>query len=209
MNRVTFDVQTTFAFLGKIDRYSRDEQLSDCHRAVKELDLPDIGRSIYEHNELTAMLRNLRNNEAVLLPRVDVLAERKGRGIGTRFLTNLLKLTNQTRIIIDVHAGINSHDYAPWYEHVEVARNRLTNTRKPTKDHMKLLGTLRHTKPGIVEHWTKYVDKETFKIHAQCWRDPEHKNAKIARDSFPDEELRKASRKTIERIFGNRTVKRK
>ena len=62
------------------------------------MDLPAIERSVYEQNDLSDLLNNLRGNEAVLLPSIDVLGERKGRGIGERFLINLLKLTNQTMI---------------------------------------------------------------------------------------------------------------
>ena len=205
---MTIDAAATLIYLGEIDRYPREKQIEDCHKAVKELGLPAIGRSIYECSEFDALRGICRGNEAVLLPRLDVLAERKGRGIGTRFLINLLKLTNETMIIMDVHACINSREFNKWYEHAESTRNRLVNSRNVTSDHAKLLGQLRHTKPGIVEHWTEYADRDVFKRMAQHWRDPKHKNAKAAIDSFPDDELRKASRKTVERIFGTRTVKR-
>lgn len=202
---MTIDAKATFVFLGEIDRYPRDKQLEDCRKLAKMLDLPKIDRSIYEHTEFDALRSDLRGDEVVLLPRIDVLAERNGRGIGTRFLTNLVKLTNETMIIMDVHQGITSRDFDKWYEHIELTRNRITNSRKPSKGHMSLMGTLRHSKPGIVEHWTEYADKELYRRMAQHWRDPRHKNAGDAIESFPDEELRKASRKTIERIFGNRT----
>ena len=142
---------------------------------------------------------------AFLLPRLDVLGHGKGRGIGNRFLFNLVKLTNETRIIADVHKDLTSQEYDAWYEHAESTLHRLTNSRKTTKQQAGKLGSLPRTKPGIVKHWTEYADKDLFDRMAQHWRDPRHVNAQAAIDSFPDADLKLASRKTIERIFGNRT----
>lgn len=202
---MTIEAKATLVFLGKIDRYPRDDQLDDCRKFAKAMGLPAIGRAVYEHTEFDELRGGCRGNEVVLLPRLDVLGLGKGRGIGNRFLTSLLKLTNQTMVIMDVHNGLSSQEFDAWYEHVETTLNRLTNSRKLTKEQASKLGSLPRTKPGIVEHWTSYVDRDVFERMAQHWRDPRHANAKAAIGSFPDEELRKASRKTIERIFGNRT----
>ena len=202
---VEFDARTTYVLLGKIDRYPRDSQLEDCQKAVKTMKLPAIGDSIYEHDEMKQILRDLRGDEALVLPRLDVAGEHMGRGVGNRYLNNIIMLTNQTHVIIDVHESIMSHDYGDWYEHIKATYRRLTNSRKPTPGHNKKIGKLKPTKPGIVRHWTEYVDEETFTRNAQHWRDPHHANAEEAIATLPDEELREASKRTIERIFGNRT----
>lgn len=202
------NAKVVLVYLGVFDRYSRDEQIDDCRKMVKALELPRIGRSVFEHNELDDLLLALRNDgtELVLLPRLSVLSEHGGRGVGGRFLNNLIKVTNQSMMIMDVHKELDSHQYSDWYAHIKTTLNTLTNSRKPPKGQMSNMGTLRHIKHrGIVKHWTEYVDKKTFERMAQHWRDPRHKNAKIAIASFPDDELCKLSRKTVERIFGNRT----
>lgn len=206
-----FEVSATLVYLGEIDRYPRDKQISDCKNAAIDLELPAFGRSIYEHDELGEMIKHMKKSEAVLLPRLDVVGERKGRGVGNRFLDNMIKLTNQSAVIIDVHGDgitqgpLTSHNYTRWYEHIKTTRNRLTNSRKPTEGHNKKIGKLSPTRPGIVKHWKEYVDREVFERNAQHWRDPRIPNAQAAIETFPDLELRKAARKTIERIFGNRT----
>ena len=202
---VNIDVRTTFVFLGKLDRYPRENQLVDCQKFVKEMKLPAIGDSIYECDEMKQMLKDLRGSVALVLPRLDVVGEQKGRGVGNRFLSNMIKLTNQALVIIDAHKNITSHDYHDWYMHIDTTLGRLTNSRKKTREQMSKLGKIPRKKPGIVKHWTDYVDKETFDRNAQHWRDPRHDNAEAAIASFPDEELRLASKRTIERIFKNRT----
>lgn len=150
---VIFDVSITFIYLGDIDRYSRDDQFANCLNAVKEMKLPAIGDSIYEHHEMKEMLRNVRGDVAVVLPRLDVMGEHKGRGVGNRFLSNMIMVTNQAHVIIDMHKGITSHDYGEWYSHIKTTLGRLTNSRKPTPGHHRKIGKLRPTKPGIVQHW--------------------------------------------------------
>lgn len=205
---MTIETKATLVFLGQIDRYPRDKQLEDCREFAKAMDLPKIGRAVYEHTEFDELRKGCRGNEVVLLPRLGVLGLGKGRGVGNRFLTSLLKLTNQTMVIMDVHNGLSSQEFDAWYDHVETTLNRLTNSRKLTKGQASKLGSLPRTKPGIVEHWKKHEDKELYARMAQHWRDPKIPNAATAIQTFPDEELRKASRKTIERIFGARTTKR-
>ena len=196
-------------FLGDLDRYPREEQLADCRKVAKELGLPAIGRSIYEHKEFDDLLHDLRGNELVMVPKLETLAVTRGRGVGKRFLMNLIKVTNQSQIIMDVRAGIHSGQLDDWYGHVETTRNYLVNGRKKSSEEMKLLRNIPRSKRGLVKHWTKHVSTEEYNRMAQHWRDPDFDSAQQAIDASPDEELRSASIRTWERIFKGRTGGRK
>ena len=206
-----FDTDYTLVFLGKLDRYPRDEQLDDCNKAVKEFGLPKFDRAIYEHNEFDNLLHDCRKNELVMLPKIDAIALGRSRGVGKRFLMNVIRLTNETHIILDVKAGISSLDIDQWYDHIERTRNQLVNGRKLSSEEAKLLGKMPKTrnKRGLFKHWTEHVSTEDFNRMAQHWRDPHIKSARDAIASAPDEELRKASQSMWERIFGGRTGRSK
>lgn len=210
---MTTEPETTFVYFGDIDdRYPRDEQLADCIKEVKELDLPSIGRSIYEHNELEKLINNLRRDGLLLLPKLEMLAEYKGRGVGKRFLMNLINVTSNTFIVRDVHAELTSHDGRKWMDHIEKTRKSLTNGRKVSSEQAKLKNKLRHSKPGLVKHWKEHIkvrEPDRFTRMAQHWRDPAFNSAEDAIAESPDDELENASVRTWERIFGGRTGGRK
>lgn len=215
--KLTINVNATLVYLGNVDdRYPRDEQLADCRKVVKELELPAIGRAIYEHGKLRDLIKDLSGNELVLLPDLKVLAEYRGKGVSDRFLFNLIAVISRTYMVMDAHNRLNSHDGDKWIQHVKATRDVLTNSRPLSSDDATKRAKASHkkkvkAKPGIVRLWKKHVkvkDPEKFERMASHWRDPDHDNAQDAIDSFPDDELLKASRKTIERIFGNRTTKK-
>lgn len=203
------DIQadTVLVYLGNVDeRYSRQEQLDHCKKAVKEWGLPAIGRRVYEHNEIDELVESLRGTELVMLPRLGMLAVDRQRGVGKRFLTNLLRVTTRKSDIVDVCAGIASIDYDEWIKHIDITHNKLVNGRKVSSEEAKIKRALRNPR-GLENHWTNHVkktDPERFNRVAQHWRDP-RLTADEAIEQSPDVELGRASRSMWQRVFGNRT----
>lgn len=206
---MTIETKVVLVYLCNIDeRYKCEDQLQHCHDAVKKFDLPAIGRGIYEHKELDVLIKHLRGNgtELVMLPRLSMLAVHRGRGVGNRFLKNLLQVTTKKASIMDVSEGITTHDFNKWMKHIDVTENKLVNSRPLSTERSKQMRS-QINKRGLENHWTEHIrktDPERFNRVAQHWRDP-RLTAKEAMAQSPDEELKNASRKMWERIFGNRT----
>lgn len=206
---VTIEAKTVLVYVCNIDeRYARKDQLQHCKDAVKQHELPAIGRSVYEHDELDALIDNLRGRgtELVMLPRLSMLAVHRGRGVGNRFLKNLLRITTRKASIMDISEGITTYDYKKWMAHIDVTENKLVNGRSLSTERSKQMRTQINER-GLANHWTEHIQKtdpERFNRLAQHWRDP-RLTAKEAIEQSPDPELKNASRRMWERIFSNRT----
>jgi len=197
----------TRALLVNVDRYPRVQQIKDCKKAVEEFGLPQLGKSIYECNELDCFLSNLKRDEIALIPRLEGLALKKGRGVGKRFERNLLRVCSTCLYILDVDTGIRSDAGKDWDLLVEDVYNKLTRSRGPLdKEKARAIGAIPNKEPGLVEDWIRKRKAMTddYIAHARIWGNLGIRPAERAISQFPDKELRDVSKSTIHRIFDTR-----
>ena len=196
----------TRCYLGKVRRYERDDQLKDCIAAVKEYELPSFRGAFYEHDDIASFIKDLRPDECALIPRLEGLAEIKGRGVGVRFLMNVMKIQDTCLFILDVDTGIRSDVGDEWYTLVETVASKIMRGRPLNKKQAKVMAAIRHSEPGLVEQWKTKRKKRAadYMQAADKWGNLGIKPAENAISQFEDEELRSASKATIHRIFGTR-----
>ena len=194
----------TLVYLGKVNRYSREEQLADCRKFVKDNGFPSVGRSVYEHNEIDQFVKDMRGNELALIPRLEGLADIKGSGVGIRFLLNVMKVSDASRLVIDLDTGIRSDAGDDWYQLVEVVASKIMRGRPLGKEQAKLMAKIRFSEPGLEESWKRKKGTPEYKAVASIWGNLSIKPAEKAIGMFPDEELAKTSKSSIQRIFGTR-----
>lgn len=202
--------QNTRAFIGKVHRYTRDAQIADCKAAVKKYELPAIGRGYYDYDEIKAFISDLHSDEVALLPRLECVATKKGRGVVIAFLSNVYQIDTKSLRIIDIDSGITSDD-DNWFEYVEAVAMKIMNGRPLTKEHSAYMNEMRREKrkiePGLVESWQRKRKQKTpdYMACAAIWGNLGIKPEKKAKTMLPDEELQESSTGTIRRIFGSRS----
>lgn len=197
------------AYIGVVNRLEDDNQQDMCSAAVAKIELPPLDK-FYQPSEFDSLIRDLRSDEVLVVARLVALAESaKVRSTGIGFFVRLLKAREHCLWILEAESGVRSIDGKPWYDLVETTANKIMRGRALSKERAKQLGKLsrKDRAPGLVEEWLSSSRIKDRRTVAQHWRDPLHKNAAQAIATIPEpfEELRTASRKTIERIFGGRT----
>ena len=148
----------------------------------------------------------MRPDECALIPRLEGLAEIKGRGVGVRFLMNVMKIQDTCLFILDVDTGIRSDAGDDWYTLVEAVASKIMRGRPLNEKQAKVMAAIRHAEPGLVEQWLRKRKKLSvdYMQAAGKWGNRGIKPAEKAIKQFDDEELRNASKATIQRIFGTR-----
>lgn len=201
-------------YLGKVNRFDRDDQLKLCEAIVEKLGLAPLDGRVYEHNELDSFTRELRGNEAAIVPLLAALADKKGSGTGVNFFMRERHVHDNCEYIVSIDTTkpraladlltVQSDAGRDWYKLLQktggsVMRGRALKTKDAKKKARK-----RHAKPGLVQTWQLKEGTAEYLVHAQVWGNLGIKPAEKAIGMFPDDELRKASPATINRIFGTR-----
>lgn len=196
----------TRAYLVKVDRYKRKDQIADCRRVAKELDLPKL-HSIYEHSELEAFIKHLQTDEIALVSRLEGLKDGTERGVGTRFLMNINRVCATSMVILDVDTGIRSDSGKEWDNLIDQVYNKVTRSNNTlTTEQARAKALIPNKEPGLEEAWERKKRDKTddYIAHARIWGNRGIKPARKAIDQFPDAELRDVHKSTIYRIFGSR-----
>lgn len=204
---MTVQPKNTRVYLGKIARYPREKQKAKCIEICDELELPKIDkRSYYEHNEVISFIHDLRKDEIAIVARLDGLAEIKGVGVGLRFLMNVYKIDKTSLFILDAQTGLKSTDGDKWYQLVEATAMKIMRGRPLGSEQAKVMAAIKHEErePDLVEAWKGKKGDSDYMAVANIWGNLAMKPAEAAIKKFPDEELSKASKSTIQRIFGTR-----
>lgn len=200
----------TRAFIGKVHRYARTDQIADCKAAVKKYGLPALGSSIYEHNEIGDFIHDLKRDEIALVPRLEGLATKKGRGVVIEFLLNVYRIDITSLRILDIDSGITSDD-KDWFDYVEAIAMKVMNGRPLSKEHSDFMNEMKREKkevePGLVDSWLRQKEKQTpeYMACAAIWGNLGIKPELKAKSRLPDKELSESSTATVRRIFGSRT----
>ena len=205
----------TLCYLGAVPRFSRDDLLEICQNIVDELGLAPIDGRIYEAHEFDQFIKGLRGFEVAIVPILSGLAFKKGSGVTIQFFINerrvvdkatyLVSLdTTKPRAIADTVTA-SSDKRLPWDRLLgavaeKVARGRVLKTPKAKEMNRK-----KHAKHGLVQTWELKLGTAEYLNHAYIWGNLGITPAKTAIGLFPDDDLRKASPKSVERIFGTRS----
>jgi len=170
---------------------------------------------IYRESEIgrEAWMKALRETEAAVLPRLDLIVARKlpaGKRPTHDFTTALDALRNRAAIIVDVNADVTTQDGKRWTEALEKALARVSagrRTIKPKKarDMAKRSAEIRMAR-SVVRQWTDDNPgaRKRLSTYSAVWKSRKFRNWEEARAALPDE-LHGLSRRTLERIFGGRT----
>lgn len=205
----------TLVYLGTLDRFDRDQQLDLCHQVVDALDLPPIVDKIYEHNEIDDFIGAMRGSEVAVVPLLQVLAGRSGPGVGTRFYINERKLHDGCQFIVSLDTTkrkaiadlitVRSDAGRDWYELLARTGNSVMKGQKLTTNDARAKARMPRAKPGLVATWKLKEGTAEYKAIESAWSNMGITPAEKAISMFPDDELSKASRSTVERIFGTRS----
>lgn len=190
----------TLVYLGLLKHYKRDDQLADSRKAVKEMGLPAIGRRVYEHKEFDDFINSLRGNEYAVLPSLEVLGGKRGRGVSRRFYNNLAAIERKASVVLDVETRTLS-DADNWQEVVDKVAGSLINGRTLTPGKASEMA---RRKSGLVGRWRRKEGTDEYMAAAKVWSNMAIKPAELAIENMPDEQLRTTSKANIHRIFGSR-----
>ena len=204
----------TLVYLGKLDRFDREQQLDLSQQIVDALGLAPIEDKIYDHHDLDKYIGRMRGNEAAVVPFLQTLAQKRGPGVGTRFYINERKLhdacqfivsldTTKQKAIADV-VTVRSDAGRDWYNLLSKTGNSVMKGQPLKKKDAVAKAKMPRAKPGIVATWKLKEGTAEFITVATIWGNMRIAPAERAISMFPDDELAKASKKTVERIFGTR-----
>jgi hypothetical protein len=204
-------------FLGKVNRFDRDIQLNYCQQIVGKHEFPEIGDSIYEHNEVGKFIDRMRGNEVAIVPFLSGLATTKtGRGITREYYINLMKLYKECQFIISFDTTkrmcieklitARSDCGSEWWNLVGKTGDSVSHGRKLSTREAKKRNQIKveKAKPGLVRKWQLKEGDGEYIAAAMVWGNLSIKPAKRAITLFADEELKMASKETVQRIFGSR-----
>lgn len=201
-------------YLGKVNRFDRDEQLDLCQRIVEKLGLAPIEDRIYEHNELDEFTKRMRGNEAAIVPILSALGNKKGSGAGVQFFINERALHDRCQFIVSIDTTkpkaladlitVQSDAGKHWYALLAKTSNSVMRGQPLKRKAAQSMGRKRHAKPGLVQNWELKIGTAEYLTHAYIWGNLTITPAKNAISQFPDAELREASEPTIRRIFKSR-----
>lgn len=201
-------------YLGKVNRFDRDEQLDLCHSIIEKLGLAPLEDRIYEHNEIDQFINNLRGNEAAVVPLLQGLATKKGTGVGINFFIVEREIHDKCEFIVSIDTTkqraianivtVQSDSGRDWYKLLQKTAGSVMRGRPLKKKEAQAKARKRHAKPGLVETWKLKEGTAEYITHAQIWGNLGIRPAEEAIKMFPDDELSKASKATVDRIFGSR-----
>lgn len=201
----------TMCYLGKVNRFDRDQQLELCQQIVDKLNLGPIDNRIYEHNELAEFTKNLRGNEAAVIPLLSSLGNKKGSGAGVQFFINERSIHDRCQFIVSLDTTkrkaiadlitVQSDSGKHWYALLQKTSNSVMRGQPLKRERAKSMGRKRHAKPGLVQTWELKEGTAEYLTHAYIWGNLKVTPAANAISQFPDDELRAASEETIRRIF--------
>jgi len=194
-------------------------------KALKKLDIP---HGMYESpidgdrdNERGAMIKNMRGNEVVVLPRLNVLGRKRVEvksSVSLDFMLCVGDILRKCDYILVLDSNMpNNEPYADnsitskdreWNDVMERAVNQITYGRKLSKSDASKMATKRWAGEfrGVVEEWTKNPERaKELETMARVWRDPAFKSAKEAYEAMPEEVREQIkSLETARKIFGRR-----
>lgn len=201
---MTNQAEYTAVYLGKLEHYTRDDQLADCRKIAKMFKLPPIGRRVYEHDELEEFISSLRGNECALVATLESLAGKRGRGVSRRFYNNIERVKDGAHHLMDANTQLCSDDGHHWYTYREKVAGSLINGRKLSSDKAASMAELSHAKPSIVKHWRNLEGTPKYIKAAKVWSNMSIKPQELAHGNMPYKALRETSISNIRRIFGSR-----
>lgn len=198
-------------YLGKVNRFDREEQLALCHEIVEKLELTPIGDRIYEHNEIDELVKSMKGNEAVVVPILSALGDKKGHGAGVQFFINERAIHDACKFIVSIDTTkpkaiadlitVQSDAGKHWYALLAKTSNSVMRGQPLKRKVAQNMARKKHAKPGLVQNWELKEGTAEYLTHAYIWGNLSIAPAKKAIEMFPDDELRNASEETIRRIF--------
>ncbi len=204
----------TMCYLAAVSHFDRDGLLKICQEIVSKHELAPVGGRIYEANEFDHFVNDLQGSEYAIVPMLQGLAVKKGAGVTIQFFINERMISDNagTLITIDTRKRraladsiiATNHDGVDWYKLIAkvagiVSRGRPLKTKKAVE-----MKRAQHAKHGLVDAWKLKEGDADWMTHANIWSNIKTYNAKEAQALFPNEQLRKASPRTITTIFGGR-----
>lgn len=148
------------------------------------------------------------------MPLLQTLAGKRGSGVGTRFYMNERKLYDASQLIVSLDTTkrkaiadvvtVRSDAGRDWYELLIKTGNSVMRGQSLKKKDAVAKAKTPRKKRGIVKTWNLKEGTAEYITVATIWGNIGIAPAEYAISIFPDDELCKASKKTIERIFGTR-----
>lgn len=217
-NKININVadkpENTRVYLGHVNRFDRDEQLDLAKQIVEKEGLPPFGRGIYEQHEMESFINDLRSDEVALIPLLAAVADKKGSGVGVRFFMNLMQIKDESLYVLNIDTTknraiadlitINSDAGKDWYQLVSTVAKSVMRGRKLKKKKAREMSAQSRAKPGLVKSWQLREGTPEYITIATIWSNLNIKPAEKAISMFPNEELQKASKESIQRIWGTR-----
>lgn len=170
---------------------------------------------VYRESEIgrEAWITALRNTEAAVLPRLDLIVARKlpPRGRPKDDLTvTLSRVQSRCSIVVDVDSGATTEHEKRWQAALakalaRVSAGRRTIKPKKARDMARRSAEIRMAR-SVVRQWTddNPTARKKLATYSAVWKSRKFRNWEEARDALPDD-LHGMSRRTLERIFGGRT----
>lgn len=200
--------------IGDVRGFDRDKQIEIAHGIAEKLSLPEFVHHIYDPNEIGDFIRGLKHDEVALMPFLISAADKRGSGIGKRFFVNLKKIEDTSIYILSINQTkpkavadlltVRSIDGRPWYALMSKVGDSAMRGRALKSSDAKKKARKRHSIPGLVDVWKLKEGTAEYITHAHIWSNMNIKPAEKAIGMFLDDELRKASKETVQRIFGSR-----
>jgi len=194
------DSDNTCILLGRIDNYSRAEQLAACRMFAKNNNLPRVEPRVFEHNEVKKLIHSLRGDEAILVPRLDVFKARPGRGVRDRLLLNVTDAVSKSAGVYDISSKLCSKS-PEWRNHVKNTANRVAKTRPLKKNKAASMGRAKKHR-GIVRKWKDMKGDEAYNDAAFIWGNLSISEAQAT--AMLPKELSGLHTTSIRRIFKSR-----
>lgn len=203
------------AWLRATPYWSEDEQEAIVREWCAASSVPVV---VYRESKLgrEKWLKSIRETDAAVLPRLDIIVNRDGTRRPSVDLTITLdQLRAKAALVVDVSAGATSVDGKRWTDAIEAAMRRVTAGGgrklhgKPGREMARKSADLR-TARSLVAQWTddNPPARKRLKHWRAVWMSRDFANADEAKRAMP-EELQSLSRRSLERIFGGRTGRKR
>ncbi len=200
------------AWLRAIHGWSEDEQEADVRAWCAE---HGMRVSVYRASELTrdTYLRAIRETEAAVLPRLDLIVTPPGRRTEkpTKEFAKLLDtLRARSALIVDIHHKATSDDAKAWDAALDAALRRVSSGRKvlPKKKAREMQERAVRARNGRspLGKWRGLKERgaREYRQARAVYKSREFASAFEAQQALP-EELHGVSRESLDRLFGGRT----